>query len=559
MPITMKARSSRLVVFGYNVATEKIVWTRDPEKQHFVGDQLDLTGTVITGYYKDGTQSDITDLCTYNPEEGSILTEGGEVDLTASYTDRAGRVFDCDTSIKVGAIELIRFTQLFNEQYYVGDVPDISCLRVEAVWTDLSGEISENGQTTTSNILKVEDITHLCTFTVNGEHPQALTDGGVNTVEAHFSHQYCGDFDCSAEFKVGALEYLGIYVPDLYWTQKEDTKLNTDLMRVIAVWTDMSGDGKHPSVALKTQDVTRDAQLTADGTVDGYIPHIDYNVVSTRRYAVDGSYSQMYVAHPITLTAKWGEFETDTSIETNPIDYIWWLEKPTKVAYKKGESISYDGAAIWASYLETDDDTFDVTSRTTYEPAGGSIVAENGESGEIIARFKAHAGDIYESKLTYTVHADPNDPTGENLIVDYTGGEAPKNLLADLSNLDDWSQNRPTHFVTTFVNHSNVCEFSGHSPYCGTYWDVTVDNPYNLPLRFTWLDQVQRCTPFDIPITINGVEHSVHVPGTLNVYVEASEKVTIHAIPDRVPDSQGSFSVSGISLRRADSESWKGR
>ena len=231
----------------------------------------------------------------------------------------------------------------------------------------------------------------------------------------------------------------------------------------------------------------------------------------------------------------------------------------TKIAYKKGERISYSGAAIWASYLETDDDTFDVTARTTYEPASGSIAAESGDTGEIVARFKAYAGDIYESKLTYTVRTDPSDPTGESLIVDFTGGEAPKNLLSDLSNLDDWSQNRPDHFVTTFINHSNVCEFSGHSPHCGTYWDVTVDNPYNLPLRFTWLDQVQNCTPFDIPITINGAEHSVHVPGTLSVYVEASDTVTIHAVPDRVPDSQGSFSVSGISLRRADSESWKGR
>ncbi len=559
MPITLKSRSARLVVFGYNVATEKIVWTRDPERQHFVGEPLDLYGTVITGYYKDGTQSDITDLCTYNPEEGSILTEGGEVDLTASYTDRAGRTFDCDTTIRVGAIEFIRFSHLFGQQYYVGDVPDMSQLRVEAVWTDLSGETSQNGMTTTSNILKVEDITRFCTFTLNNESPKAFTDGGVNSVEAHYSHEYCGDFDCSAEFRVGAMEYLGIYTPDRLWTQKEDTLLNLEESRVIAVWTDMSGDDKTPSVALKTQDVTAEATLKSEGAVDGYIPHIDYNVVLSRHYNMDGSYLPIYVAHPITLTAAWGEYETETSIETNPIDYIWWKEKPTALAYKKGEKISYEGASIWASYLESENDTFDVTGRTEYEPADGSIAAEVGDSGEIVARFKAHAGDVYESKVTYTVRADPSDPTGESVIVDFTGGEAPKNLLADLSNLSDWGQNRPTHFVTTFINHSNVCEFSGHSPHCGTYWDITVDNPYNLPLRFTWLDQVQNCTPFDIPITINGQEYSVHVPGTLVTYVEASDTVTIHAVPDRVPDSRGSFSVSGISLRRADSDSWKGR
>lgn len=556
MPITIKARNARLVVFGYNVATDRIVWTRDPEKQHFVGDRLDLTGTIITGYYKDGTMSDITDLCSYDPTEGTILTAGGELDLTASYTDRADRTFDCNTSIRVGGIEFIRFTRVFQTQYYVGDTPKPSELRVEAVWTDMSGEPSADGQSTTSVILKTEDITDRCSFTVNGERITALKEGGVNTVEAHFTHDLCGEFSCSAEFTVGAIEYLAIYVPDAYWTQKEDTRVDLSTTKVIAVWTDLSGDDRRHSRILKTQDVTAEARITTTDAVNGYIPHIDYNVVSANKYAQDGSYTSVYVAHPLTLTARWNGYETDTTIETNPIDYIWWLKKPTKVAYKDGERISYEGAEIWASYLETDDDTFDVTARTTFEPANGSIAVDTGGSGQIVASFRTHAGDVYESAIDYNVRPNPD---GDGYIVDFTGGEAPENLLADLSNLDDWHQNRPDHFETTFVNHSNICYFHGHSPNCGTYWDITVENPYNKPLRFTWLDQVQNCTPFSIPITINGKTYTVAVPGTLSVFIDASPTVTIHAVPDRVVDTQGTFSVSGISLRRADSESWKGR
>ena len=558
MAISIDVRNARLAVFGYNVATDRIEWTKPPTKQHFVGDPLDLTGAEITVYYKDGTSTVVTDLCKFFPQPGAIMENYGEIDLTATYIDHSGATFECNTTITVGGLEFIRFAQIFRTQYYVNDMPDTAELRVEAVWTDMTG-FSSDGHTTSSKILKVEDISLFCMYTIDEKVIGRFVEGGLHTVEAHYFREYSGEYECSEEFRVGALEYLGIYVPDEYWQQKEDTEVYTDEMKVIAVWTDLSGDGFTPSKVLKKYDVTDEAELEIDGVVDFYIPHIDYNVVETRRYAEDGSYTKTYVVHPLKITARWGGFETDTSIETNPIDYIWWLEKPKSVAYKKGQKISYEGAAIWAAYLETEDDTFDVTERTTYEPADGSIVAESGVSGEIIARFKAHAGDIYESRLEYTVRADPSDPTGENLIVDFTGGEAPKNLLSDLSNLDDWGQNRPDHFVTTFINHSNVCEFSGHSPYCGTYWDITVDNPYNLPLRFTWLDQVQNCTPFDIPITINGVQHSVHVPGTLNVYVEASDTVTIHAVPDRVPDRQGSFSVSGISLRRADSQSWKGR
>lgn len=569
MPININSRNARLVVFGYNVATDRIVWTRDPEKQLFVGDRLDLTGTIITGYYKDGTMSDITGLCAYNPEEGTILQDGGEVDLTASYTDRAGRTFDCDTSIIVGAIEFIRFTQIFRDQYYTGDTPDTSQLRVEAVWTDLSGQISEDGQTTTSEILKVEDITDRCTFTVNGERVNVLTQGGVNTVEAHYTHEILGEFSCSAEFTVGAIEYLALHIPDAFWTQKEDTQPNTSAMRALAVWTDLSGDDQRPSQVMKTQDVTGEAKITTQDTVNGYIPHIDYNVIMAKRYALDGSYTSVYVAHPLTFNVKWSGYETDTAIETNPIDCIWWKTKPAKTKYKDGETISYTGAEIWASYLETENDTFDVTDRCSFDPAANSIATDTAGNGQIIATFKTHAGDVYESRLSYEVlpnpnynpNVDPSDPSYDPYpwMTDFSGGELPENLLADLSNLDDWNQNRPTHFETTYINHSNICYFHDHKPNCGTYWEVTVDNPYNAPLVFTWLDAIQNCTPFAIPITINGMTYNVAVPGTLKAYIEASPMVTIHAVPDQVIDSEGTFSVSGITLRRADSESWKGR
>ena len=43
--------------------------------------------------------------------------------------------------------------------------------------------------------------------------------------------------------------------------------------------------------------------------------------------------------------------------------------------------------------------------------------------------------------------------------------------LKDLRNLDNWSQNRPTHFSTSYNKSTNVNTIlvSRHAPNCGTY------------------------------------------------------------------------------------------
>ena len=112
MALRLASRQGRLVVFGYNAVTSRIEWIRGPSAQQYAGSPLSLDGSMVMAYYKDGTTSDITDVCLYDPEEGTLLQYGGELNINASYTDHAGNEFTADTQIEVADVEELTFTAL---------------------------------------------------------------------------------------------------------------------------------------------------------------------------------------------------------------------------------------------------------------------------------------------------------------------------------------------------------------------------------------------------------------------------------------------------------------
>ena len=58
----------------YNAVTNKIEWVRSPDGPQYAGSPLSLAGGQVMAYYKDGTASDITDSCTYDPVSYTHLT-----------------------------------------------------------------------------------------------------------------------------------------------------------------------------------------------------------------------------------------------------------------------------------------------------------------------------------------------------------------------------------------------------------------------------------------------------------------------------------------------------
>ena len=136
MALRIAARQARLVVFGYNAVTNKIEWVRSPDGPQYAGSPLSLSGGQVMAYYKDGTASDITNSCTYDPAEGTLLEYAGELNINAGYTDHAGNEFAADTQIIVYDVEELLFTGLQNETQKEGAGLDLSGPVISARYTD---------------------------------------------------------------------------------------------------------------------------------------------------------------------------------------------------------------------------------------------------------------------------------------------------------------------------------------------------------------------------------------------------------------------------------------
>ena len=136
MPLRLATRQARLVVFGYNAITSKIEWMQSPDSPQYAGSPLSLAGGQVFAFYKDGTVSDITDSCGYNPNEGSPLLYAGEQNINAIYTDRSGNQFTADTKITVADVEKLLFTGLEKEIQKEGDPLDLSGAVLAAQYTD---------------------------------------------------------------------------------------------------------------------------------------------------------------------------------------------------------------------------------------------------------------------------------------------------------------------------------------------------------------------------------------------------------------------------------------
>ena len=136
MALRLASRQGRLVVFGYNAVTSRIEWLQNPSVQQYAGTPLSLEGSVVMAYYKDGTASDITDACLYDPEAGSILEYGGELTINANYTDHAGNEFTADTQIDVADVQAFLFTGLAHSTQKEGTLLDLSGAILSVRYTD---------------------------------------------------------------------------------------------------------------------------------------------------------------------------------------------------------------------------------------------------------------------------------------------------------------------------------------------------------------------------------------------------------------------------------------
>lgn len=136
------------------------------------------------------------------------------------------------------------------------------------------------------------------------------------------------------------------------------------------------------------------------------------------------------------------------------------------------------------------------------------------------------------------------DPTG-NIFVD-------DDTLRDLRNLDNWYQNRPDHFRTSYNTSTNVNTIlvSGHAPNCGTWWEARVPNlDPSKRYGFTIRARAVSVASFPCTMTVNGHSVSYTISGGCQVLLpEGATTATIHVQPDAMRESSGQFSVYNLDL-----------
>lgn len=136
------------------------------------------------------------------------------------------------------------------------------------------------------------------------------------------------------------------------------------------------------------------------------------------------------------------------------------------------------------------------------------------------------------------------DPSS-NLFVD-------EETLRDLRNLDNWYQNRPAHFTTSYNQdtNTNTILVSGHSPNCGTWWEAQVPN-LDPSKRYGFTIRARAVTVASFPcrMTVNGHSVSYTISGGCQVLLpEGATNATIHVQPDAMIEWSGKFSVYNLAF-----------
>ena len=69
------------------VADTLSVTTVPKKTVYAVGERLDFEGLAVFVSYPSGTRADVTDLCTFTPDEETLLDTEGTIIITASYSE----------------------------------------------------------------------------------------------------------------------------------------------------------------------------------------------------------------------------------------------------------------------------------------------------------------------------------------------------------------------------------------------------------------------------------------------------------------------------------------
>lgn len=165
-------------------AIESLEVTTEPTKDtYMLGEELDLTGLVITATYTDNTTADVTSSCVFNPDDGDELSFSGMQAVYVTYEENGiQKATAFGVTVIATVLESIAVTtQPTTTTYTVGDVLNLEGIVVTAtydneyesnvtsgcVFSPANGDtLSTAGEQTISVAYSENDVTKITSFAV---------------------------------------------------------------------------------------------------------------------------------------------------------------------------------------------------------------------------------------------------------------------------------------------------------------------------------------------------------------------------------------------------------
>lgn len=393
------------------------VTTMPTKTQYNSGDELDLTGVVVTATCNNGTTADVTSSCTFDPDDGDTLT-GNNKSVTVSY-ESLGQIvttaFAISVTPAVNRISVI--TKPTKSAYVQGDNLDLTGIVVKTYYEDgsardvesdcvfspadgsvldtvgdqtVSVSFTDNGKTVTTSfdisvvVLELTEI-NITAMPIKTEYllNESLDLAGI-IVMATYNNGTTSVVtpDCVYVPANGdTLSVLGTQTINVSYTENGITKTKTFSVEVAifgVTGISVTRTGNNTYLVNDSLDISRitvEAFYT-DGTKENvtqectYTPTVLQNIGKT---TISVSYT-----YPVT-----GEvFTTSYEVWVGEFSHIQVSTRP-KTVYQQGEALDLTGIKITALYSNDGGYSYwgkDVTEYCTFSPPDGTVLTTVGYS-----------------------------------------------------------------------------------------------------------------------------------------------------------------------------------
>lgn len=441
-------------------APERIEITVPPYKTEYVaGEEFDYEGLVVTAFFNNETDEDVTELCVIEPPAGTVAEESGEVTVRVSYT-KAEVTKEAEFTITVLTIERIEVVCLpYKTDYLRGEEIDYEGLMVVAYY--------DNGTE--------EDITDQCVLT---PAEGSLTgEEGIMPVTVDFTR---GSVEKQTQFNLNVLTVDHIEVTG--YPEKTHYVLGEALDYTGVVITAVYENGQ-------TEEVTE---------------YCSFSPAAGSEAATEGEL-------PVTVTFHKGAVEKTTEFSLDvttleSIDVIW----PEDLEFTEDEPMAYPGVEVIAYYGDGTSET--ITEGFTFDPAPGTTAELTMD--EVTVTYAPSSRSSASKSVEITVKPKPVKTVKAIQLMPTTFEESLASIKTVMSIPNKMLQRINSKKSSVFGNMSlNIvlcagnCNYSGSGSVRFALMDIT-----------PWVNREKYIYQFTDPAP--GVSQGVRIPSEYTMYRE---------------------------------------